>query len=132
MHADKPTYRLRKSAFGLKNKAHDFEDATWAWVLKRGLPTAEAEPYAAMSLDRIRVDVWPEHHKPYDPNLTLDFTPDKEGLMQARQYVREIIGSGAVLAEISMRVNIRDKRGISVETVTCWSDEPAPANPADL
>ena len=132
MHIDKPTYRLRKSAFGLKNKAHDFEDATWAWVTKRGLPTGEAEPYAAISLDRIRVDVWPRHHEPYDPNLTLDFTPDKEGLAQARQYARQIIENGAVLAEMSMRVNIRDKHGISVETINYWSDEPAPTNPADL
>ncbi len=132
MHIDKPTYRLRKSAFGLKNKAHDFEDATWAWVTKRGLPTGEAEPYAAMSLDRIRVDVWPKHHEPYDPNLTLDFTPDKEGLAQARQYARTIMEQGAVLAEVSMRVNIRDKHGISVETINYWSDEPAPTNPADL
>ena len=38
MRIDEPTYRLRKSAFGLKNKAHDFEDATWAWVTKRGPP----------------------------------------------------------------------------------------------
>src|SRR5271157_161144 len=132
MHTDKPTYHLRKSAFGLKNRAHDFEDATWAWVCKRGFPTAEAEPYAAIALDRIRVDVWPEHHKPYDPNLTLDFTPDKEGLAQARQYVRQIMESGAVLAEMSMRVNIRDKHGLSVESVNYWANEPAPINPADL
>ena len=132
MRIDKPTYLLTKRAFGLKNQAHDFEDATWTWVCKRGLPTAEAEPYAAMALDRIRVDVWPEHHKPYDPNLTLDFTPDKEGLAQARQYASTIIEQGAVLAEMSMRVNIRDKHGLCVETINYWSDEIAPANPADL
>ena len=73
-----------------------------------------------------------QHHEPYDPNLTLDFTPDKEGLAQARQYARTIMVQGAVLAEMSMRVNIRDKHGISVETVNYWSDEPAPTNPADL
>ena len=56
------------------------------------------------------VDVWPRHHEPYDPNLTLDFTPDKEGLAQARQYAHTIMEQGAVLAEMSMPVNIRDKR----------------------
>ena len=132
MHIDKPTGHLTKGTLGLKNRAHDFENATWAWVLKRGYPTAEAEPYAAISLDRIRVDVWPEHHKPYDPNLTLDFTPDKEGLAQSRQYARTIMEQGAVLAELSMRINIRDRHGISVETINYWADEPAPTNPADL
>lgn len=134
MRIDKPTHHLNltKRAFGLKNQAHDFEDATWAWVCKRGLPTAEKEPYAPLALDRITVDVWPEHHKPYNPNLTLHFTPDKEGLAQAHKYAHEIIASGAVLAEINMRVNIRDNHGVSVETINYWSDKPSPTNPADL
>ena len=33
----KPNYFLRKSHFGYKNKAHDYEDATFDWVLKRGI-----------------------------------------------------------------------------------------------
>jgi hypothetical protein len=131
MRIDKPTFHLTKRVFGLKNQAHDFEDATWAWVCKRGLPTAEKEPYAPLALDRISVDVWPEHHKPYDPNLTLHFTPDKEGLVQARKYASDVIASGAVLAEVNMRVNIRNIHGVSVQTENYWSDEIAPVNPMD-
>ena len=127
MHIDKPTFHLTKRVFGLKNQAHDFENATWAWVCKR----PEKEPYAPLSLDRISVDVWPEHHKPYDPNLTLHFTPDKEGFAQAHKYASDIIKSGAVLVEVNMRVNIRDKHGISVQTENYWSDEIAPINPMD-
>ena len=44
MRIGKPSYHLTKRVFGLKNQAHEFEDATWTWVCKRGLPTAEKEP----------------------------------------------------------------------------------------
>jgi hypothetical protein len=132
MRIGKPSYHLTKRVFGLKNQAHDFEDATWTWVCKRGLPTAEKEPYAPLALDRITVDVWPEHYKPTDPNLTLHFTPDKEGLAQARKYASEIITSGAIIAEINVKVNIRDKHGVSVQTENYWSDEITPVNPMDL
>jgi hypothetical protein len=102
-----PSYFLRKSHFGYKNKAHDFEDATFDWVLKRGVrPRAEGEYGASeIVLEPIEVRVHDEEHKPTNPQLTLQFVPSKAGLKEAISYARQVIEAGALMANVDVRVS---------------------------
>jgi hypothetical protein len=117
---DKPNYFMRKDQFGYKNRAHDYEDATFEWLLKRGLVSGEKNPNAHREtvLDDISVHVWDEHDKPTNPQLTLEFPPTKEGMKEARSYARQILEAGALLASIDVRVSMPWKAGQLVESTT--------------
>jgi hypothetical protein len=130
-----PNFFLRKSDFGLKNKAHDFEDATWSWITKRGYkPYGSGDPESGrnITLNKIKVSVWPEHHKPYDPNLDMDFEPNHEGLAGAKKYARTAIEIGGVMAEIRMEINFPWKFGVLVQSELYSLDEPDLIDPRDL
>jgi hypothetical protein len=104
---------MRKSQFGYKNRAHDFEDATFEWLLKRGLVSRENNPNAHRDtvLDNISVHVWDEHDKPTNPMLELEFPPTKAGMMEARSYAHQILEAGALLASVDVRVSMPWKAG---------------------
>ena len=124
MHAnievDKPNYFMTKAKFGYKNRAHDYEDATFEWLLKRGLVSRENNPSAHREtvLDNISVHVWDEHDKPTNPQLELEFPPTKEGMKEARSYARQILEAGALLASIDVRVSMPWKAGQLVESTS--------------
>jgi hypothetical protein len=120
IEVDKPNYFMRKSQFGYKNRAHDFEDATFAWLLKRGLVSRENNPSAHREtvLDNISVHVWDEHDKPTNPQLELEFPPTREGMTVARSYARQILEAGALLASVDVRVTMPWKAGQLVESTT--------------
>ena len=104
----KPNYFLRKSRFGYKNKAHDYEDATFDWVLKRGIKPRPEGRYGsadATVLEPIEVHVHDQEYKPINPQLTLKFEPTKKGLKEAESYARQIIEAGALMANIDIRVS---------------------------
>ena len=133
--ASEPNFLLRKKDFGLKNKAHDWEDAPWSWILKRGYMGYEPGDPAGgrgITLNKIRVSVWPEHYKPYDPNLDMDFDPGMDEVAEARRYARTAIDSGAVLAEIRMSVNFPWKFNVLAQAELYRLDEPTPIDPRDL
>ena len=133
--ASEPNFQLTKKNFGLKNKAHDWEAATWSWILKRGyMGYEQGDPasYRGITLNKIRVSVWPEHYKPYDPNLDMDFDPGMDGVAEARRYARTAIDSGAVLAEIRMPVNFPWKFNVLAQAELYRLDEPTPIDPRDL
>ena len=128
-------YFLRKKDFGLKNKAHDWKDADWIWILKQGYKTYQSgdpESGRNITLNKIEVSIWPEHYKPYDPNLTVEFDPTSEGDAEARKYVRIAIDSGAVMAEIRKTVNFPWKFDTLAQTELYSLDEPTPIDPRDL
>lgn len=130
-----PNFFLRKKDFGLKNRAHDFEDASWAWITKRGYkPYGLGDPESGrnITLNKIRVSVWPEHHKPYDPNLDMNFEPNQTELIEARKYARAAIESGGVMSEIRMEVNFPWKFGVLTQIELYSLDEPSPIDPRDL
>jgi hypothetical protein len=113
----KPTVFLRKARFGYKNKAHDYEDATWDWVTKRGYkPEGQDDDYRNITLAPIRVVVWDEHRKPINPQLILEFPPTKEGLRDARSYARQILESGAIMADVDTFVNFPSDYHKTVES----------------
>ena len=133
--ASKPNFFLTKKDFGLKNKAHDWEDAKWSWIQKRGYGTYESgdpESGRNITLNKIRVSVWPEHYKPYDPNLDMDFDPGMDGLAEARKYARMAIDSGGIMSEIRMEVNFPWKFQVLAQAELFSLDEPAPIDPRDL
>jgi hypothetical protein len=133
--ASEPNFQLTKKDFGLKNKAHDWEAATWSWILKRGyMEYEQGDPtsYREITLNKIKVSVWPEHYKPYDPNLDMDFDPGMDGLAESRRYARTAIDSGAVLAEIRMSVNFPWKFNVLAQAELYKLDEPTPIDPRDL
>jgi|ERR1700690_348468 len=107
IEVSKPSYFLRKSHFGYKNKAHDWEDATFDWVLKRGVrPRAEGEQGVdEVVLEPITVRVHDEEYKPSNPQLTLEFVPSKAGLKEAISYARHILEAGALMANVDIRVS---------------------------
>ena len=133
--SSKPNVVLRKKDFGLKNKSHDWEDATWPWILKRGYrlydPT-DPSSGRGISLNKIQVSVWPEHYKPCDPNLDMDFDPTPEGTAEARKYARMAIESGGVMSEVRMHVNWPWKFGVLAQAELFSLDEPQPLDPRDL
>lgn len=120
IEVDKPNYFMRKEQFGYKNRAHDYEDATFEWLLKRGLVSAENNPNAHRDtvLDDISVHVWDEHGKPTNPQLTLEFPPTKAGMKEARSYARQILEAGALLASVDVRVSMPWKAGQLVESTS--------------
>ena len=131
--ASKPNFLLKKKDFGLRNKAHDWEDATWPWILKRGYATYEnGRPERDITLDKITVSVWPEHHKPYDPNLDMGFEPSMEGLAEARKYAKMAIEGGGIMAEVRMHVNFPWKFHVLAQAELFALDEPTPIDPRDL
>ena len=101
----KPNYFLRKSHFGYKNKAHDYEDATFDWVLKRGIKPTTGYGSGVTVLEPITVRVHDEEHKPINPQLTLEFEPSKKGFKDAVSYARQIIEAGALMVNIDIRVS---------------------------
>jgi len=101
----KPNYFLRKSHFGYKNKAHDYEDATFDWVLKRGIKPTTGYSSGVTVLEPISVRVHDEEYKPINPQLTLEFEPSKKGFKDAVSYARQIIEAGALMANIDIRVS---------------------------
>ena len=130
-----PNVRLTKRDFGLKNKTHDWEEAPWSWILKRGyLPRSQdnLESSRNVTLDPILVSVWPEHHKPFDPNLDMRFDPSPEGTAAARKYARAALESGGVMAEIRMTVNFPWKFHSLAQIELYSLDEPSPIDPRDL
>jgi len=129
-----PNVRLTKRDFGLKNKAHDWEEAPWSWILKRGYLSSETDPegHRHITLNEIVVSIWPEHHKPYDPNLDMRFNPTLEGTTEARNYTRAALKSGAVMAEIRMTVNFPWKPRALAQMELYSLDEPSPVDPRDL
>ena len=68
-----PNYFMTKSKFGYKNQAHDFEYATFEWLLKRGLRSREANPNAHREtvLDNISVHVWDVVHYLPDQEVSI-------------------------------------------------------------
>lgn len=89
---------LSKSAFGYKNKAHDFEDATFEWLLKRGLPPETSEErHRKTVLCEIEVHAWDKHDQGANPALTQVFSPDKIGSKGALDYARKLISEGHAL-----------------------------------
>jgi hypothetical protein len=102
----KPNYFLSKAKFGYKNKAHDYEDATFDWLLKRGikLHTGHYKP-TDIVFEPIQVVVHDDEHKPTNPQLTLEFEPTKKGFKEAESYARQIIEAGAIRAEIDIHVS---------------------------
>jgi hypothetical protein len=101
----KPNYFLRKSHFGYKNKAHDYEDATFDWVLKRGIKPTTGYGSGVTVLEPITVRVHDDEHKPINPQLTLEFEPSKKGFKDAVSYARQIIEAGALMANVDIRVS---------------------------
>jgi hypothetical protein len=101
----KPNYFLRKSHFDYKNKAHDHEDATFDWVLKRGIKPTTGSGSGEIVLEPISVRVHDEEYKPINPQLTLEFEPSKKGFKDAVSYARQIIEAGALMANIDIRVS---------------------------
>jgi hypothetical protein len=101
----KPNYFLRKSHFGYKNKAHDYEDATFDWVLKRGIKPTTGSGSGEIVLEPISVRVHDEEYKPINPQLTLEFEPSKKGFKDAVSYARQIIEAGALMVNIDIRVS---------------------------
>ena len=120
IEVDKPNFFMRKAQFGYKNRAHDYEDATFEWLLKRGLVSRENNPSAHREtvLDNISVHVWDEHGKPTNPMLELEFPPTKEGMKEARSYARQILEAGALLASVDVRVSMPWKAAELVESTT--------------
>jgi hypothetical protein len=132
---EKPNLFLTKSDFGLKNKAHDWEDAPWSWIVRRGylpIDSPLAEPHRNITLAMIEVNVWPRHHEPYDPNLDMRFPPTPAGLAEARSYARASIEAGGVLAEVRLSVNFPYKSGVLAQLETFRSDAPTPTDPRDM
>jgi hypothetical protein len=106
IEVSKPSYFLRKSHFGYKNQAHDFEDATFDWVLKRGIkPRSDGHGINEIVLEPIEVLVHDQEYKPVNPQLTLKFEPTKKGLKEAESYARQIIEAGALMANVDIRVS---------------------------
>jgi hypothetical protein len=107
IEVSKPSYFLRKSHFGYKNKAHDYEDATFDWVLKKGIrPRAVGEQgVSEIVIEPITVRVHDEEYKPSNPQLTLEFEPSKKGLKEAVSYARQIIEAGALMSNVDIRVS---------------------------
>lgn len=103
----RPNYFLRKSHFGYKNKAHDYEDATFDWVLKRGIRPRGRDEHGVneIVLDPITVRVHDEEYKPANPKLTLEFEPTKKGFKEAESYARQILEAGALMATIDIRIS---------------------------
>jgi len=133
--ASTPTFLLKKTRFGVTNKAYDWKDATWSWIVDRGyapIDSVGANGYKDITLMPIEVHVWPEHHKPYDPNLNMIFDSDVDGLSEARKYARTAIASGAIMAEIRMSVNFPWKHNVLAQTELFTLDEPTPIDPRDL
>ena len=100
---DKPRHSQPKSKFGYKNQAHEFEDADWAWVLKRKFPRVSEPGYhrSSLALPDIHVYAWDKDRQPINPALTQYFTPDKEGKKGAEKYARFLIEEGhAILATV--------------------------------
>ena len=115
-----PNYFMRKAQFGYKNRAHDYEDATFEWLLKRGLVSRENNPSAHREtvLDYISVHVWDEHGKPMNPLLALEFPPSKAGMRDAVSYARQILEAGALLATVDVRVSMPWKGGQIVQSTS--------------
>ena len=135
INASSPNVRLTKRDFGLKNKAHDYEEAPWAWILKRGYLPYDPDTHASsqnITLNPILVSIWPDHLKPYDPNLDMHFDPTPGGTAEARKYARTALESGAVMAEIRMTINFPWKFGVTAQLELCSLDEPSPIDPRDL
>jgi hypothetical protein len=107
IEVSKPSYFLRKSHFGYKNRAHDYEDATFDWVLKRGIKPRPEGSYGTSEiiLEPIEVIVHDQEYKPINPQLTLKFEPTKKGLKEAESYARQIIEAGALMANVDIRVS---------------------------
>ena len=98
-----PSFHMAKSKFGYKNQAHDFEDATWEWVLKRNLPREHSEDSHRhqLNLCDIEVRAWDKHDGPINPGLTQVFTPDKQGRKAANEYAKFLIREGhALMSEV--------------------------------
>ena len=112
----KPNYFLRKSHFGYKNKAHDYEDATFDWVLKRGIKPTTGSGSGEIVLEPISVRVHDEEYKPINPQLTLEFEPSKKGFKDAVSYARQIIEAGALMATIDIRVSFPSDYGKLLES----------------
>lgn len=115
-----PSYFMTKSKFGYKNQAHDFEYATFEWLLRRGLRSREANPNAHREtvLDDISVHVWDEHGKPMNPMLELEFPPTKAGMKDAVSYARQILEAGALLATVDVRVSMPWKAGQMLQSTS--------------
>jgi hypothetical protein len=107
IEVSKPSYFLRKHHFGYKNRAHDYEDATFDWVLKRGIrPRGVGEHgVSEVVLEPIEVRVHDREHEPVNPELTLEFEPSKQGLKEAVSYARQIIEAGALMANVDVKVS---------------------------
>lgn len=114
----KSHYFLSKRQFDYKNKAHDHEDATWKWILRRGYKPINQDPnyHRDVVLEPIRVVVWDEHHEPINPQLTLEFAPDESGLENARSYARQILEAGAVMASIDLYVSFPSRGRVLTES----------------
>ena len=120
IEVSEPSYFMTKSKFGYKNQTHDFEDATFEWLLKRGLVARENNPNAHRDtvLDNISVHVWDEHEKPANPQLELEFPPTKAGMKEAVSYARQILEAGALLATVDVRVSMPWKAGQMVQSTS--------------
>ena len=112
----KPNYFLSKSHFGYKNKAHDYEDATFDWVLKHGIKPTTGSGSGEIVLEPISVRVHDEEYKPINPQLTLEFEPSKKGFKDAVSYARQIIEAGALMATIDIRVSFPSDYGKLLES----------------
>lgn len=114
-----PNYFQSKGKFGVNDKNHSWQDATWEWVLKQKYRREGDQDVGGISLRPVKVYVWDQHDKPHNPALMQEFTPDKDGTKAAHKYARYVVEEhGALLAEVDTRVNFPYKYDAPVEMVS--------------
>lgn len=127
---NQPNYFQSKGKFGVNNKNHSWQNATWDWVLKQGFHREEDRNVGGISLRPVKVYVWTQLDTINHPALTQEFTPDEEGTKAAHQYARYVVEEhAALLAEVDTRVNLPGKYDAPVEMVSYELGDPSATQP---